>query len=94
MLSTLQSEDEEVESALIPFLQAYVSKLRNSQKRGGSISQVPDLPIHPHTTRAHPALSDHSPAHKLPAAQDAIVTSQPGATSQPTHVQTEAVGKA
>ena len=45
MLSTLQSEDEEVESALIPFLQAYVSKLRNSQKRGSAISQVPGLVI-------------------------------------------------
>ena len=40
VLSTLQSEDEEVESALVPFLQAYVSKLRNSQKRGSPISQV------------------------------------------------------
>lgn len=40
VLSTLQSEDEEVESVLVPFLQAYVSKLRNSQKRGSPISQV------------------------------------------------------
>lgn len=44
VLSTLQSEDEEVECALVPFLQAYVSKLRSSQKRGSPISQV--LPNH------------------------------------------------
>ncbi len=55
MLSTLQSEDEEVESALIPFLQAYVSKLRNSQKRGGSVSQVPESTAL-HTCSSVPAL--------------------------------------
>ena len=50
VLSTLQSEDEEVESALIPFLQAYVSKLRNSQKRGSAVSQVPNsTPTHTDT---------------------------------------------
>ena len=40
MLSTLQSGDEEVESALVPFLQAYVAKLRAGQKRGSPASQV------------------------------------------------------
>ena len=73
VLSTLQSEDEEVESALIPFLQAYVSKLRNNQKRGSPISQVPGF-IHPLTRmicRARSALSDRS-AHVLPAAEAAI----------------------
>ena len=40
MLSTLQSGDEEVEGALVPFLQAYVAKLRAGQKRGSSASQV------------------------------------------------------
>ena len=40
VLSTLQSGDEEVESALVPFLQAYVAKLRAGQKRGSPASQV------------------------------------------------------
>lgn len=54
MLSTLQSEDEDVESALIPFLQAYVSKLRNSQKRGSPISQVPSSTVIPPDTALRP----------------------------------------
>ena len=40
MLSTLQSGDEEVEGALVPFLQAYVARLRAGQKRGSPASQV------------------------------------------------------
>ncbi|CAK0782799.1 hypothetical protein CVIRNUC_005994 [Coccomyxa viridis] len=39
VLSTLQSGDEEVEGALVPFLQAYVARLRAGQKRGSPASQ-------------------------------------------------------
>lgn len=59
VLSSLQSEDEEVESALVPFLQAYVSKLRNSQKRGSPTSQVLS---HLLRVELYPPVSHSSPA--------------------------------
>jgi exportin-T len=40
VLATLGSEDDEVAACLVPFLQSYTSKLKNSLKRGGALSQV------------------------------------------------------
>lgn len=40
VLATLGSEDEEVASCLVPFLQSYTAKLKNSLKRSGPLSQV------------------------------------------------------
>ncbi|CAL8470725.1 g10267 [Coccomyxa elongata] len=39
VLATLSSEDDEVAACLVPFLQSYVAKLKNSLKRG-ALSQV------------------------------------------------------
>ena len=39
VLATLSSEDDEVATCLVPFLQSYVAKLKNSLKRG-ALSQV------------------------------------------------------
>jgi hypothetical protein len=42
-LATLRSDDEEVASSLVPFLQTYVAKLKANLKRGGLLSQVTQI---------------------------------------------------
>ena len=40
VLAAMGSEDEEVAGTLVPFLGAYVSKIKNGAKRAGALSQV------------------------------------------------------
>ena len=62
VLSTLQSGDEEVESALVPFLQAYVAKLRAGQKRGSPASQVRAASHAPRATCSQIRVVDKMPS--------------------------------
>ena len=40
VLATVLNQDEEVRLALLPFLQAYVNKLRHTLKRAGTLPEV------------------------------------------------------
>ena len=45
VLAALGSEDEEVSGAVLPFLGAYVAKLKAGLKRSSSLAQVTLLPL-------------------------------------------------